>query len=131
MAEHPNVEATRASLEGFMKGDMGAMAAGIAEDAVWHVPGSHAWSGEYRSKGEILGRFQKMAEVGVSTVLDEIHDIVGNDEHVMAMVKLTLNAPGGSASQTSVWIMHVRDGKAIEFWARNEDQGAIDALIGS
>ena len=129
--DHPNVEAARTSLEGFMKGDMAALAAGIADDAVWHVPGSHAWAGEYRGKDEILGRFQKMAEVGVGLALDEIHDIVGNEEHVLAMVKVTLSAPGGSVSQGSVWIMHVRDGKTTEFWAGNEDQAAIDALIGS
>ncbi len=114
-----------------MKGDVATMAAGIGEDAVWHVPGAHKFAGDYRGREAIAGRFQVMAEAGVSLAIDEIHDVVGNDEHVLAMVKTTLTAPSGTSSQTSVWIMHVTDGKATEFWARNEDQAAIDALIGS
>jgi len=131
MAEHPNVEATRSAIEALMKGDLETMAAGIADDAVWHVPGNHAWSGDYRGKADIVGRFQRMAEAGLSTAVEEIHDVVGNDEHVVAMVRFAITTPAGSVTQSSVWIFHVADGKAVEFWARNEDQGAIDALIGS
>jgi hypothetical protein len=129
--EHANVEAARASIEAMMKGDLQAMAAGIAEDAVWHVPGAHRFAGDYRGRENITGRFQTMAEAGTSLMVDEIHDIVGNDEHVVAMVRTTLTAPAGTSSQGSIWIFHVADGKATEFWARNDDQAAIDALIGS
>ncbi len=131
MSDHPNVEATRSAIEALMKGDMVGMAAGIADDAVWHVPGNHAWSGDYRGKAEVVGRFQRMAEAGITTRVEELHDVVGNDEHVVAMVRFAIDGPSGSASQTSVWIFHVNDGLAVEFWARNEDQAAIDALIGS
>lgn len=130
MAEHPNVEACRTSIEALMKGDLATMGAGIADDAVWHVPGNHAWSGDYRGKADIVGRFQRMAEAGITFAVDEIHDVVGNDEHVVAMVRVTGSSAAGSTTQTSVWIFHVADGKAIEFFARNEDQAAIDALVG-
>lgn len=129
--DHPNAEAARTSIEALMKGDVATMAASIAEDAVWHVPGSHRFSGDYRGREEITGRFQTMAEAGVVFGVEEIHDVVGNDEHVLAMVSVSLTTPSGSASQTSIWIMHVADGEATEFWARNEDQAAIDALVGA
>jgi uncharacterized protein len=131
MADHPNAEAARASIEAMMKGDMDGMAAGIADDAVWHVPGSHPFAGDFAGKAAIVGRFRVMAEAGVTFKVDEIHDVLANDEHVAAMVTVTLQAPSGSNTQTSVWIFHVRDGKATEFWARNEDQAALDALIPS
>ncbi len=129
MGEHPNVEAARASLEAFLKGDMETMAAGIAEDAVWHLPGKNRWSGDRVGREAIMGRFQEMAEAGISSRLDEIHDVVGNDEHVLAMVRFTLTAPAGTTTQTSVWVMHVKDGKATEFWPRNEDQDELDRLL--
>lgn len=114
-----------------MKGDLEGMAAGIADDAVWHVPGSHRFAGDMTGKEAIVGRFQTMAEAGVTFTLDDIHDVVGNDEHVVALVSVTLNSPSGSESQTAVWIFHVENGKAKEFWARNEDQAAFDALMAS
>jgi hypothetical protein len=107
------------------------MAAGIADDAIWHVPGSHPYAGDFSGKATILGRFQVMGEAGVTFTLDDIHDVIGNDEHVVALVTVTLTSPSGSETQTAVWIFHVEDGKAKEFWARNEDQAALDALIGS
>lgn len=129
MADHPNAATARAALEAFQSGDMARVAAAIAEDAVWHVPGSHKWAGEYRGRGDILGRFEKMAAEGVSQTQDDIHDVVGNDEHVVALVRMTLTAPGGSASTNSAFIYHVRDGQAVEFWAINDNQAAIDALL--
>ena len=129
MADHPNAATARAALEAFQSGDMAKVAAAIAEDAVWHVPGSHKWAGEYRGRGDILGRFEKMAAEGVSQTQDDIHDVVGNDEHVVALVRMTLTALGGSASTNSAFIYHVRDGQAVEFWAINDNQAAIDALL--
>ncbi len=129
MADHPNVETARTSLEAMMKGDLDTMAAGIAEDAVWHVPGSNQWSGDYSGRADIVGRFGRMAEQGYRFSLDEIHDIVGNDEHVIALVHVTANGPAADASTSSIWIFHIRDGKATEFWARNEDQAAIDRVM--
>ncbi len=130
MAEHPNVESTRGALEAFMKGDVETMAGSIADDAVWHVPGSHRWAGDFTGKAAIMDRFQAMAEAGVRTGLEEIHDVVGNDEHAVALVTLSASGPGGSASQRSVFVFHVRDGKAVEFWGYNEDQARVDAAFG-
>jgi hypothetical protein len=131
MGEHPNVEATRTALEAFMKGDADTMMAGIADDAIWHVPGNNRFAGDFRGKDEIGARFQRMSEAGVMPTLQDIHDIVGNDEHVVALVQIGLMTPAGSASGRAVWVFHVRDGRAAEFWGYNEDQASFDALLGS
>ena len=130
MAEHPNVEAARTSFEAFMKGDLEAMAAGIADDAVWHVPGKHRFAGDYSGRSAIVGRFAEMAQAGVRTTVEEIHDVVGNDEHVVGLVRFAIESPSGRSAQNSAWILHVRDGRATEFWAHNADQAAIDEIIG-
>ena len=131
MAEHPNVEAVRAGLEAFMKGDMETMSSNMADDVVWHIPGKHEWAGDYRGKAEVVGRFQRMAQAGVTSSIDEIHDIVGNDEHVVALVKLTITRAGKSVTTNSVQVYHVKDGKAIEFWATNDRLDEIEALLKS
>lgn len=128
MAEHPNAAAARASLEALKNGDVETMAAGIADDAVWHVPGSHRFAGEFVGKSAIVERFQAMGQAGLTTGIDEIHDILGNDDHVVALLKVTFGSAAGSTSQMVVWTMHVRDGMATEFWARNADQAEIDRI---
>ena len=131
MAEHPNVESARAGFEAFMKGDVETMAAGIADDAVWHIPGTNRFAGTFEGKPAILARFQAQAEAGVRVVFDEIHDIVGNDDHVVALLRTSLQAPGGSASGDAVFVMHVSAGRMTEAWVSNEHQAEIDRLIGS
>jgi ketosteroid isomerase-like protein len=131
MSDHPNVEATRSALEAFMRGDAETMMASISEDAVWHVPGGNAFAGDFAGKAGIGERFEKMAQAGAGAHLDEIHDIVGNDEHVLAMVRITASGAAGSTTQRSVWVFHVKNGKAGEFWGYNEDQAEIDRVFGS
>lgn len=130
MAEHPNVEATRAALEAFMKRDMEGMASGITDDAVWHIPGSNRFSGTFEGRAAIMARFQEMAGAGYVVSLDEIHDIVGGDNHAVALVRTTVSGSGGSASGNAVFVFHVEGGRAKEFWLHNEHQAEIDRVFG-
>ncbi len=130
MADHPNVEATRIALEAFMKGDRESLGSMIAEDAVWHIPGNNRFSGDRRGRDAIMGRFQEMAEAGFRPTIDEIHDIVGGDEHVVALVTLALETSEGTTRSRSVQVYHVAGGQATEFWAYNEHQDEIDAVLG-
>jgi ketosteroid isomerase-like protein len=130
MPEHPNVVATRAGIEAFAKGDAAKMADGLADDAVWHVPGSNRFSGEFRGKAAVLDRFRRMGESGLSTRIEEIHDVVGGDEHVVALVTLSVVSADATVTTHAVWVMHVRDGTMHEFWGMNADQAGIDGVIG-
>ena len=129
MTDHPNAVTMRAALEAFLRGDMETLAGSIADDVVWHAPGANALSGDFVGKAATLERMGKMRASGIQVTFD-IHDVVGNDEHVVVMVNATVsNAKGDSATGPQVQIMHVRDGKMAEFWAMNEDQAAVDAVI--
>jgi len=130
MADHPNAEAARTAIEAFAKGDVATMAASIADDATWHVPGSNRFSGDFKGGAAVLGRFQQMGEAGLHTSIDEIHDVVGGDDHVVALVKLTITAGDASASAGAVWVMHVKDGMLHDFWGMNDNQAEIDRVIG-
>jgi len=130
MTEHPNVAATRAAIEAFSKGDVEMMAAGLADDAVWHIPGSNRFSGEFRGKQAVLERFRQLGAAGLQTSIDEIHDVVGGDDHVVALVRLRLSSADASATANAVWVMHAADGKMLEFWGLNDNQGEIDRVIG-
>ena len=102
MAEHPNVEAARAGLEAFMKGDLETFAASVADDATWRVPGSHRFAGTFEGRATIMARFQELAAAGNAVALDEIHDVVGGDDHVVALVRTSVSGASGSASRLPV-----------------------------
>jgi len=130
LADHPNAVAARVALEAFAKGDVDTLAAAIADDAVWHIPGSNRFAGDFTGRAGVLGRFEHMAEAGMRTSVDEIHDVVGGDEHVVALVKITVTSGDAMASAGSVWVMHVKDGMVHEFWGMNDNQAEIDRVLG-
>ena len=102
----------------------------IADDAVWHAPGSNPYSGTFTGKEETLTRMGRLAQEGVQISFD-IHDVVGNDEHVVAMVDATVTKGSNSCHGRQVQVFHVRDGQLTEFWGYNEDQAAVDAVLSS
>ena len=70
-----------------------------------------------------------MADQGYRFSLDEIHDIVGGDDHVIALVRVTASGPSGNASSNSICVVPVDDGKVTEFWGYNVDQAAVDRVM--
>jgi ketosteroid isomerase-like protein len=129
MGEHPNVAIARVAIEAFTKGDLDTFTASLHDDVVWHAPGNNPSSGDFRGKAKTLERFRRQQEAGVSWSFD-IHDVVGGDEHVVALISAHIVGPGGETTTPSAFIMHVRDGKLAEFWAMNEHQDEVDLVVG-
>ena len=130
MADHPDAQTARAAMEAFSKGDMPTFTASLSDDVVWHAPGANRFSGTFNGKGDVMARFKEQAESGAALTFDDIHDIVANDEHVVAMLTLRLTKGDDVLTTPSVFVMHIRDGKLAEFWGMNERQAELDALLG-
>jgi len=129
MADHPNAELVRKGLGAFAKGDMAAVGQLLAADIQWHVPGNNPLSGDYKGKDEVFGFFAKIADLSGGNFRLEVHDVVGNDEHVVALVRFSGSRPDGRTLEApSAQVYHVRDGKAVEFWGMVEDQVKVDAF---
>ena len=124
MEEHPNVTAARAMFEAFDTQDVESIRANMAEDVVWHMIG-----------GETVVGLQALAEMmaaaeGDFRIETEVHDIVGNDEHVIALVNATAIAGDQTFSYRTAEIAHVKDGKVTERWAFSDDTEAINRFFG-
>lgn len=128
MEEHANVELMRRGYAAFGAGDMETVGSLFADDVTWHSPGDNLLSGDYRGKAEVFGLFGKLMELS-SVFRQDIHDIVANDEHVVALLNVHAERPDGRVlddRQVHVW--HVSDGMAREFWLYPGDQAASDAF---
>lgn len=127
--EHPNVTITKEGFEAFQSGDMDWMAQHVADDVVWHVGGRSKMAGTYRGMQEVMELFGRQAQV-MQNARIEPHDVVGNDEHVIAIGTATAEDPdGGNVEWRWANVFHVVDGKLKEAWGLSEDPSAIDALI--
>jgi hypothetical protein len=93
--------------------DVEAMAAGIADDIEWWEIGR---SEPIRGKQALMERMQDMADVSITV---DLHDVVANDEHLIALVYRTAE------------IHHVdADGKLTHRWAFSDDTAAIIDFFG-
>lgn len=123
---HPHEDLIRRAFDAFGKGDMETLGDVFADDAVFHVPGRSKISGDYKGKGEIFGFFGKLQELSGGTFKTEVHDVVANDEHVVALAPGTGEREGKRLSDNGVLVHHIKDGKVAEVWLHAGDQYAGD-----
>lgn len=126
--EHPNVTLVRDSFDAMMKGDMAWLDEHMSDDIVWHVAGNNKMTGEYRGKAKMAEMFAGMQDAMGEG--GEIHDVVGNADHVVTMGTAALKAPDGETIEYRyVNIFHVRDGKIAEVWGMGEDDSKTDPFF--
>jgi uncharacterized protein len=127
VTEHPNVELTRRGYDAFAKGDLAALSGLLADDVIWHVTGAGPLSGTYRGRDEVFGFFGRLAEETGGTFRLDVHDVLANDEHTVALCWLTASRGGKSIQIPVANVSHVSDGKVTEFWAATTDpEASID-----
>jgi uncharacterized protein len=114
VTEHPNIEVFKQVYDTFTTGDMDRLAELIAKDVVWHVPGTNLISGEYTSREAIFGCFSKIFELSKGTYRAELHDILANDEHTVALLHATARHGEKTLDQDYAFISHIRDGQIAE-----------------
>lgn len=73
--------------------------------------------------------FGKEMELTQGTAKVEVHDVVANAEHAVALVTISASRKGRSWSGTSADVMHIRDGRVIEFWDNPTDRYGWDELL--
>ena len=131
METHLNADIVRRAFEAYATGDLDGLGEAFVDDAVWHVPGTNRFSGRFASREAVLDRLRRMSEAGIVTEL-EVHDVVANDDHAIALVHLHVaNAEGQRYDQQQVQVWHMREGRCHEYWSMNQDQAVLDLLIGS
>ena len=118
-SDHPNAARVRAAMESFNSGNIDDYAELLADDVVWHQIGAPTLHGK-----EELAASMPSAESGDSIEI-KIHDVVGNDEHVVALVDAHATRGGRTLDYRTAEIVHMRDGKVTERWAFADDTQAI------
>jgi hypothetical protein len=126
---HPNEELFRRAFDAFAKGDTDTLRELSDQDEVWHIPGRGPLAGDYRGPDEILGFFARTMELTGGTFRAELHDVVANDEHTVALYVARGEREGRTFENRNVLVSHVRNGKMVETWLLSDDQYAADEFF--
>jgi uncharacterized protein len=124
MGEHPNATIVRRMIDAMNAGDMETAAAALADDVEWHEIGrAEARHGKAALRDATIGGG---ADYQITV---KLHDVVGGDDHTIALVEATATRGGRTLNYRTAEICHIRDGKIVERWAFSDDTAAITAFF--
>ena len=126
MAEHPNAELFRRGYTAFQSGDLETVRSLFAPDIVWNVPGHNKFSGSHRGVDDVLNVFMQNFQETNGTWRVEVHDILANDEHAVALGTVSGERNGKRLNDRYTHVVHIKDGKVTESWLFGENQDAVD-----
>ena len=121
-----SVKLIRDSLDALNSGDNQAMADMLTDDVEWHEIGR----AEPILGKEALGARYMAADAPAYEIHGELHDVLANDEHGIALVTATAQMDGRSITYRTAEIFHIRDGKISARWAFSDDTDAINKFFG-
>jgi uncharacterized protein len=125
MADHPSATLIRRGLEAFNEGDVEGMADLLADDVEWHEIGR---AEPIHGKAALMDLYGGDPEPDAD-ITAELHDVVANDEHAVALVTATARRGSRSFTYRTAEIYHVRDGKVTARWAFSDDTAAINEFF--
>ena len=129
MADHPNVERLRRGYEAYARGDLATLRGMFADTITFHFLGHTQLSGAYNGLSEVLGYFERLPEIGAAFRF-EVHDLLADDEHGVALLAGTAERAGERIHQKVVHVFNLNaDGKVTEWWNYWQDQEALDDLL--
>lgn len=126
MADHPNATLLRKGYAAFGKGDMATLTDLFSEDVVWHLPGNNQLSGVHRGRDAVFAIFARTTQLSGGTFKIEVHDVLANDEHAVALTRGAASREGRQLRSLDTDVYHMSNGKVTEFWSFPEDQRKSD-----
>jgi uncharacterized protein len=108
---HTNEAVVRRAYDAINRGDSEAFVREFTQDAVWHGAGAQI-SGA-RAIGELVGQLRTASG---GTLHIELHDVLANDEHAVALQVTQAERDGRILSDRVVYVFHLRNGKIAEAW---------------
>ncbi|HSL97069.1 MAG TPA: nuclear transport factor 2 family protein [Candidatus Deferrimicrobiaceae bacterium] len=108
---HRHEVVVRRLYEAINRGDSAAVAAAFTPDAVWHGGGRSVEGAD-----AIAGLVNTLHEASGGTLRVELHDVLANDEHGVALQVTRAERDGRLLEDRVVYVFHLRRGLITEAW---------------
>ena len=82
-------------------------------------------------KYELTGTMASMEALEEADFTIDIHDVVGNDQHVVGLIEADVGMGDRRLRYRTAEIAHMRDGQITERWAFSDDTQRIADFFGS
>lgn len=128
MSEHPNALRVRALFQAFHERDLDAIRAAIAEDAVWHFPGSNLLSGSHRGHAGIFAFLARVGQLSEGSFALELEDVLANDRRAVALFRGRGRRGGRTLDNPTCLVIRLREGRASEISEFVWDLPSVDAF---
>jgi hypothetical protein len=124
---HPNEDLVRDAFAAFGRGDIDALKRDyFAPDIQWHFPGKGPVAGDHTGADQVAQMFGRLAELSGGTHRVELHDVLGNDNHVVALHKTRAERAGKQLEVDVVHVFDIADGKVWKASTHHSDLYAFD-----
>ncbi len=124
---HPNEDPERETFAASGRGDIGALRNQyFAESMRLHYPGPSPLAGDHDGVAPGDGVLWPDPRAVGGTFRTELHDVVANDDHAVALFTAGVERADRRLEDRIVEVFHIRDGKAAEAWTYPADLHASD-----
>ena len=108
---------------------MDALAATLADDVVWHQPGTNPLSGDHIGPQAVVAHLGRFMELSQGTFGLETLSVTEAGRLVVTTVRFTASRDGrDDLDQHGTDVFRVVDDKIVEVWLIGEDQPVEDAF---
>ncbi|MEU9146851.1 nuclear transport factor 2 family protein [Streptomyces sp. NPDC048349] len=128
MTDHPHIGVFRRAMEAFSAGDMESLAQVFHPDVVWHHRGRGPLSGDFHGREATFEMFKRAFELSGGTYRPQLHDVLANDAHTIALLHATASREGKQLDMDYVIVFHINAGRVVEAWELWADQAAYGAF---
>ena len=126
-----NIAHLRRGYEAFQTGNLDLLRDELfAPDIAWHNPGRNILSGDYKGVEAVIAMFVKQFEETGGTFAVELHDVLGSEDHAVALGTATAERNGKSLSEPYAHVCHFEGDKLTEAWIMQFDPYKGDELFG-
>jgi uncharacterized protein len=107
-------------------GELEPVAALLAEDILWHVPGASPIGGDYRGREAVLGYFAQRRELAGGEISIVKHGELGAGDVLVQLADGHATLGGEPLSWRTAGIYRVADGRIVEAWLVPLESGAFE-----
>jgi ketosteroid isomerase-like protein len=109
-AEHPNARLIRRLFDAFGR-DPKVIAAALARDVTWRVPGNTVMSGEYHGPREVVEFLRRTGLETDGTYHSKLHTVLANDDWAVAIYRAMGTRNGIDLDVDQALVMRVAGGE--------------------
>ena len=100
----------------------------LAEDIVWHVPGSSPIAGDHRGRDAVLAYFEKRRAIADNTFVLHPKGVLEEGDAVVQLVDGEATIGGERRTWSTAGVYRIADGLVAEVWLVPLELAAFDAV---